>query len=190
MAWEYSDNEYIKLFRKLINWEWYSDTPTRSVFIHCLLKANWKPTNWKGITLERGEFIETNQNMAKVLGLSLKQIRVALGHLEGTNSVTFRKVGKYRIINVSKYVGYQSEGTTRAPKRALKGHLEGTERALDIRSKEHIRSKEDNILPSATVPTAPEEEDDSMTEEEAKAAWEKWKEEHQKNESIDISVQE
>ena len=149
MAWEYSDNEYIKLFRKLINWEWYSDTPTRSVFIHCLLKANWKPTNWKGITLERGEFIETNQNMAKTLGLSLKQIRVALGHLEGTNSVTFRKVGKYRIINVSKYVGYQSEGTTRAPKRALKGHLEGTERALDIRSKEYIRSKEDNILPSA-----------------------------------------
>jgi hypothetical protein len=192
VAWEYSDNEYIKLFRKLINWEWYSEPATKDVFLHCLLKANWKPTSWKGIALERGEFIQSIYNMAKETGLSVRQIRTALSHLIDTNSVTIRKVGKYRIINVSRYVDYQSSDTKSAPKLTHKRHTNDTKTTQDIRSKEHIRSKEDNILPSATVPTAPEEEeeDDGMTPEEAKAAWEKWKEEHQKNESIDISVQE
>lgn len=165
MAWEYSDNEYIKLYRKLINWEWYSDTPTRSVFIHCLLKANWKPTSWHGIDMERGEFIQSNANMAKELGLSFKQIRTALGHLEGTNSVTFRKVGKYRIINVSKYIGYQSKGTERAQTTAPKGHSKGTERAADIRSKEHIRSKEEIKEPTAPI-SEPDDDDEGMTADE------------------------
>jgi len=192
VAWEYSNNEYIKLFRKLINWEWYSEPATKDVFLHCLLKANWKPTSWKGIALERGEFIQSIYNMAKETGLSVRQIRTALSHLIDTNSVTIRKVGKYRIINVSKYVDYQSNDTKSAPKLTRNRHANDTKTTQDIRSKEHIRSKEDNIMPSASAPIAPEEEeeDDSMTEEEAKAAWEKWKEEHQKNESIDIPVQE
>ena len=192
MAWEYSDNEYIKLFRKLINWEWYSEPATKDVFLHCLLKANWKPTSWKGIALERGEFIQSIYNMAKETGLTVQQIRTAFAHLANTNSITFRKVGKYRIINVSKYIEYQANDTKLTPKSTLKQHRTNTKSTQDIRSKEHIRSKEDNIMPSASTPATPEEEeeDDSMTEEEAKAAWEKWKEEHQKNESINISVQE
>lgn len=169
MAWEYSDNEYIKLYRKLINWEWYSDTPTRSVFIHCLLKANWKQTKWKGITLERGEFIQSIYNMADEIGLSVQQVRTAIEHLTNTNSITFRKVGKYRIINVSKYMDYQSNDTKITPKSTLKQHRTNTKLTQDIRSKEHIRSKEENIESSTPVKTLEQimaEDDEGMTVEE------------------------
>ena len=27
--WEYTDTEYIKLFRKMLKWEWYSDVNTK-----------------------------------------------------------------------------------------------------------------------------------------------------------------
>ena len=40
---EYSEREYIKLNRKILKWEWYSDPNTRALFIHCLLKAKWRP---------------------------------------------------------------------------------------------------------------------------------------------------
>lgn len=169
MAWEYSDNEYIKLFRKLINWEWYSEPATKDVFLHCLLKANWKPTSWKGIALDRGEFIQSIYNMAKETGLSVRQIRTALSHLIDTNSVTIRKVGKYRIINVSKYVDYQSNDTKSAPKLTRNRHTNDTKTTQDIRSKEHIRSKEENIESSTPVKTLEQimaEDDEGMTVEE------------------------
>ena len=54
---EYSEREYIKLNRKILKWEWYSDPNTRALFIHCLLKAKWRPGKWHGYAYRRGQFI-------------------------------------------------------------------------------------------------------------------------------------
>ena len=58
--WEYTDTEYIKLFRKMLNWEWYTDVNTKVLFLHCLLKANWKDGSWHGHKYKRGQFIEAH----------------------------------------------------------------------------------------------------------------------------------
>jgi hypothetical protein len=44
-------NGYIKLHRKLVDWEWYTDIPTKTLFIHLLLVANHKPNKWRGMLL-------------------------------------------------------------------------------------------------------------------------------------------
>lgn len=36
---------HIKLFRKFLDWGWYQDINTKVLFIHMLLKANWKDGN-------------------------------------------------------------------------------------------------------------------------------------------------
>ena len=33
---------FIKIYRQLLEWEWYTDTNTKVLFLHCLLKANFK----------------------------------------------------------------------------------------------------------------------------------------------------
>ncbi len=33
---------YIALHRQMLNWEWYKNTNTKVLFIHLLLKANYK----------------------------------------------------------------------------------------------------------------------------------------------------
>ena len=33
---------YIKLYRKFIEWEWHDDPIVVSVFLHCLVLANYK----------------------------------------------------------------------------------------------------------------------------------------------------
>ena len=45
-------NEWIKLNRKIVNWEWYQDIATFKLFIHCLIKANWKDAKFKGIEIK------------------------------------------------------------------------------------------------------------------------------------------
>ena len=43
---------WIKLHRKFLKWEWYSDINTKSLFLHLLLTANHKDKQWQGITVK------------------------------------------------------------------------------------------------------------------------------------------
>ena len=84
MTFEYSDTEFIKLNRKILEWGWFSDVCTRDVFIYCLLKANWKPGKWHGIEYKRGEFITSLPTISEDLGFSMMNVRTALKHLKST----------------------------------------------------------------------------------------------------------
>lgn len=48
---------YIKLHRKLIDWEWYKDLPTKTLYIHLLLKANWMTKAFKGVEIPSGTVV-------------------------------------------------------------------------------------------------------------------------------------
>lgn len=102
------DNGHIKIFRKMLDWEWFSDVNTFYVFMYCLLKANWKDKKWRGIDVKRGSFITSRAHLSKELRLSEQAIRTALEHLESTNEITKSATAKYTVITVVKYNDYQS----------------------------------------------------------------------------------
>jgi hypothetical protein len=107
MAIQYGDNEYIKLFRKMVNWEWYTDVNTKVLFLHCLLRANWKDGSWKGIAYKRGQFITSLNTLATETGLTFSQVRTALNNLIKTGEVASLSQGRSRIITVLSYDSYQ-----------------------------------------------------------------------------------
>ena len=45
-------NGYIKLYRSLLDWEWYDDTVTKCLFLHLLLTVNAYDEDWKGIVIK------------------------------------------------------------------------------------------------------------------------------------------
>lgn len=100
---------YIKLYKKMRSWEWYDDINTFRLFLHCLLRAEWKPGSWHGIKYEAGQFITSLPNLAKETGLSLQQVRTALDHLKSTGEVTDFRQGNARIITVVKWNEYQAD---------------------------------------------------------------------------------
>lgn len=106
--WEYSDNEYVKLFRKMLRWEWYTDISTKVLFIHCLLKANWRDTKWRGMDIKRGQFVTSLSSLSKETGLSVQQVRTALEHLQVTGELTSKTYAKFRVLTVNFYTDYQS----------------------------------------------------------------------------------
>ena len=107
-GFDYSDREFIKLNRKILNWQWYSDPCTRDVFIHCLLKANWKSGKWHGYQYQRGQFITSLPSLSSELGLSVRSVRTALDHLKSTGELTDWHDSKIRMITVVNYERYQS----------------------------------------------------------------------------------
>ena len=102
-----ANNGYIKLFRKLKNWEWYQDQNTKSLFIHCLLSANKYPDKWRGKSIKNGTFITSYQKLADELGLSVRNIRTAIKHLKSTNELTVKTTNKYTVIKVENWPLYQ-----------------------------------------------------------------------------------
>ena len=111
----YGDNAYIYLRKKILDWQWYSDTPTRSVFIHCLLRASWKETEYKGIRYGRGQLIDSNATIAKDLGISIQNVKTAINHLKESGEITSLKIGRTRIITVVKYDLYQQTNLSTNP---------------------------------------------------------------------------
>lgn len=154
MKYEYSDTEFIKLNRKILEWEWFSDTCTRDVFIYCLLKANWKSGNWHGIEYSRGEFITSLPSISNDLGFSIKNVRTALNHLKRTGEVADRTSNKYRIISIKNYDKYQGDGRQSGRQVADKGQTSGRQVAAVIRTKEDKNIKEEKESASPLPPWA------------------------------------
>lgn len=103
--------DYVKISRKILEWEWYTDANTKVLFLHILLKANWKDGRFQGVEVPRGSFVTSLQNLAAETGLTVRNVRTALKHLENTGEVTSNRHVKFSVITVKNYDRYQSSDT-------------------------------------------------------------------------------
>lgn len=102
-------NGYIKLHRQMLDWGWYDDINTKVVFLHLLLTANFKDTEWHGIQLKRGDVVTSIPSLATALKLSERNVRTAISHLKTTGEVTDKTFSKFRIISIKNYNQYQDD---------------------------------------------------------------------------------
>ena len=98
----------ILIFRKLVDWEWYSDTNVKILFLHCLLKANWEEKKWRGITIKRGQFFTSVGHLASELNLTSMQIRNGIEKLKTTNEITTETTSEGTKITICNYELYQN----------------------------------------------------------------------------------
>lgn len=98
---------FIYLHRSMLEWEWYKDANTCRLFLHCLLRANWKPCKWHGISLDPGQFATSLQTLADETGLTVSKARTSLNHLQKTGELTSKSQGRIRIITVKNWDQYQ-----------------------------------------------------------------------------------
>lgn len=102
---------YIKLFRKMINWEWFDDVNTCHLFLYCLLRANITNGSWHGIEYERGEFITSLQKLSAATGLTVMQVRTSLKKLKSTQEITCKVTSQNTIISIKNWDEYQVNNT-------------------------------------------------------------------------------
>lgn len=101
-------SDYIKLYRSLLEWEWYSDINTTRLFIHMILKANWKEGKFKGQLIPRGSFPSSIGTLADETKLTNDEIRTAIKHLLLTNDITKQSFSKYTVFTVVNYEKFQN----------------------------------------------------------------------------------
>ena len=99
---------FIKLSHKLLDWEWYDNVNVKVLFIHCLLRANYKPGSWHGIHYEAGQFITSLSTLSKETGQTIRMVRDNLDKLILTGELTSTILSKGRLITVNNWSLYQT----------------------------------------------------------------------------------
>lgn len=109
---------FIFIHRCILDWEWYKDINTKTLFFHCLLKANWEDKSWKGIDISRGSFVTSLESLSNETNLSVKQIRLSLDKLKRTNEVVVSTTNRYTLLSIVKYDDYQVDDNSKGKQRA------------------------------------------------------------------------
>jgi hypothetical protein len=103
---------WIKLHRKLIEWEWFHQPEMLLVFIYLLLKANHQDGNWQGIPVKKGQLITGRKKLSEETGLSEQKIRGCLNRLKSTSDITIKPTNRFSLITICNYCTYQPDVIT------------------------------------------------------------------------------
>lgn len=102
------DNWFIKIHRKILDWEWYDDINTCRLFCHLLLKCNYEDNKWHWKTIKRGQRITSLNSLSKETGLTIQQTRTSIIKLKSTGEITDQTTNSFRLITVINYELYQA----------------------------------------------------------------------------------
>jgi hypothetical protein len=98
---------WIKLQRKLLDWEWFTDVNTCHLFTYLLLSATHTEVKWRGVILMPGQLVTGRISMAQKTGLSEQQVRTSIDKLKATSEITSKPFNKYSVITITNWKIYQ-----------------------------------------------------------------------------------
>jgi len=138
-------NGFIKLHRKILDWEWYDDPNCMRLFLHCLLRANFKDNNWRGITIKRGSFLTSIDTLSKETKLSISQIRTSIKKLKSTREIASLSHARHSVITIVEYESYQSVDKLGDIDATLESQRDDFEIATNKNVKKEKNGKNSNI---------------------------------------------
>ena len=107
---------YIKLFRKMSEWEHFKDSNTVHVFLFLLISAVGNDTVYNGFRLKCGQFVTTVKKISESTGLTVKQVRRCIDLLKESGEIKTDSTNQYTIFTVLNYSEYQGQKKKKSDK--------------------------------------------------------------------------
>ncbi len=99
---------WIRLHRKLLDWQWHDEPNMVALWIHILLRACYGSNKYHGITTERGQIATSINAISAATGISRKTVLWGLQKLEKEGSIQMQGMsGVCTIITIVNYEQYQ-----------------------------------------------------------------------------------
>lgn len=147
---------WVKLHRKLLEWEWYGDAHMVHLLVHLLLTATHEDRKYKGLTIKRGQLVTTIKELAEALGASETSTRRRMKRLKSGGFLTIKVAHNRTTITICNYDSYQMDKKESGGRMAEERRKSGgrTAEAHNNRNnKKGRRSNEDNT--SLHSPSSP-----------------------------------
>lgn len=149
-------NGWIKLHRKILDWEWFTSPSTLQLFIYLLLRANKEDKKWRGILIKRGQLVTSVATISEETKLSTQQVRTSLNRLKSTNEITSKTTNRFTLVTVCKYESYQlyEEAEQQTKQQALQqtNNKQITNKQQQLKNNKNIRNnKKESILTNVRI---------------------------------------
>lgn len=149
-------NGWIKLHRKILDWEWFTSPSTLQLFIYLLLRANKEDKKWRGILIKRGQLVTSVATISEETKLSTQQVRTSLNRLKSTNEITSKTTNSFTLVTVCKYESYQlyEEVEQQTKQQALQqtNNKQITNKQQQLKNNKNIRNnKKESILTNVRI---------------------------------------
>lgn len=149
-------NGWIKLHRKILDWEWFTSPSTLQLFIYLLLRANKEDKKWRGILIKRGQLVTSVATISEETKLSTQQVRTSLNRLKSTNEITSKTTNRFTLVTVCKYESYQlyDEAEQQTKQQALQqtNNKQITNKQQQLKNNKNIRNnKKESILTNVRI---------------------------------------
>ena len=143
-------SNWIKLYRKMINWHWYMDSQIVHLYVHCLLKGSlvYVPTIDRYVCQ-----FETNRcQLHRETNISIQSIKTCIKKLTSTKEISFEKKSttKNSLVTICERDDYELLKNAMGTERAQKGHRTGTVTSLPSYIEQKPTTKNSNVNISTT----------------------------------------
>lgn len=91
---------WIKLHRKIFDWEWFDSANHFKLWCVLLLKASHKDSCYRGENLRPGQLLTGRKQLASTSKLSEQQVRSILDDFKASRQITIKSTKKYSVITI------------------------------------------------------------------------------------------
>lgn len=98
---------WIKLHRKLLDWQWFHSPNHLKLFLVLLFRCNFKKSKWRQETVLPGQILTGSNQLAEWSNLSKSTVYRVLKDLESTGELERKTTNKYTIITITNWSQYQ-----------------------------------------------------------------------------------
>ena len=98
---------WVKLHRKLLEWEWYGDAHMVHLLVHLLLTATHEDRKYKGLTIKRGQVVTSIKELAEALGAPESSTRLRIKRLKSCGFISIKVAHNKTTITICNYDSYQ-----------------------------------------------------------------------------------
>lgn len=153
-----NENGFVKLFRKLVDWKYAQFPNAVALWVHILIRANWKDGYFMGHEIPRGSLATSMQGLAEQTGMNRSTVIKWIKRFEDDGQIECIRTQRFTIIKVSNYRAFQdvdSDGYQQLNQQQnqQQGQQQSQQQSQhNIRSKEIKNSKKERIESKALTP--------------------------------------
>lgn len=137
-------NGWIKIHRRLLEWEWYDDDNMFRLWIHLLLKASPTDREWHNIELKRGQYVTSLSELSEETGLSKRNLRTCIERLKNDTQIDTQTTHQYTIITICNYDKYQVTEDVERHTNDTQADTQATHKAKEQKERDKESNKEIN----------------------------------------------
>lgn len=120
-------NGFIVLSRKMLNWEWKDDPNMVALWVHILLRCNWKDDRLHGHDIPRGSFLTSYYDLSKETGIPKTTVVRCIQRMIDSGEIRKQRYGNGTLITAIKYKDFQDRDVESGTQTEQKRNESGTQ---------------------------------------------------------------